>query len=498
MRKKIGNGAAVDSMFLAGVKVVTLLAGIFSTMLLSHSLSLAEYGTYTQGNVVISVSVSLSILGLSDAVNYFYNGRKPEDQKRYVNTILMLEIVGGVLAAIFILVFSGAIANYFGNSSLTGLFIYIAFRPLLENMINTLQVLQISIGRAKVLAIRNLILSLSRVALVILTTMLTNSIKTIFIGYIIIDAITVVYFWSSFSSRDFHINPFKGIWSMIPPILKYSLPMAVYSLTKSLLKDMDKLVISHYEGTQSIAIYSNCSYALPFDVITNAFLVVMIPIITCYIARSDYKRAQSLFSDYIRIGYMTTCVFASAAAILAPELITFLFGEKYLPGLTVFILYLAVDMIKFANLSLVLSAKGWTRTLMVIALSSLGANLVLNLLFYRLFGFIGPAVASVLVSLVTTCLLSVYSSRALETTLTKLLNLKEVLLLIAELVIAAVPCLLLRELLSNAGWSALPIILVVGVLYVGSILLVNFKRLLQILRRLNSHKLSRVEDTEDK
>lgn len=489
MKHISGKGAATDSIFLAGVRLITMLTGIVSTMLLTHKLSLIEYGTYTQGNIIISVSISLSIFGLSDAVNFFYNGKRQEEQQRYVNTVFMIEMITGILAAFIIFIFRQSICDYFGNAQLMGLFLYIAFRPLLDNMTNTLQVLQVSIGRAKVLAMRNLILSLARIALVLITTLLTGNIRTIFIGYVVLDVITVAYFWTSFSSRTFPIHPLQGIWNLVPTVLKYSLPMAVYSLTKSLLKDMDKLVIGRFEGTQSVAIYANCAYALPFDVISNAFLVVMIPIITRYIARAEYSQGKKLFADYIRIGYMTTCVFASAVLILAPEMIIFLFGEKYLPGLAVFVLYLMVDMIKFVNLSLVLSAKGWTRILMVISLVSLGMNYVLNLLFYKVFGFIGPAAASVLVSVLTTCVLCHYSAKALEARFSQLINWKEILLITSELLILALPCVILRDLLRNQGFGTLLIIIIVGAAYIGTIMLLNYKRIFGLLRSMNMHKI---------
>lgn len=489
MKNKSLRGAAADSLFLAAAKIITMLTNILSTMILSHNLSLEAYGTYSQGNLVISIGVSLSILGLSDAVNYFYNGKDEQERKKYVNTVFQIEITLGLIVGILILVFRKAICSYFQNTQLTVLFIYIAFRPLLDNMVNTLRVLQVSIGRAKVMAIRNLLMSLSKVILVLFTVFLTNKITTIFLGFLITDIISVVYYWVSFSKRSVSINPFKGVTKLIPAVLSYSLPMAIYTLTQTLLKDIDKLIIGRFEGTDAMAIYSNCSYALPFDVISNAFLVVMVPIMTYYISKSEYEKAQGVFSEYLRIGYMTTCVFAAAVFIVASEVVSILFGEQYMQGLTVFKLYLLVDAVKFANLSIVLSAKGQTKKLMVISMVSLSANFVLNILFYYLIGFIGPAVASVIVSLMTTAILCHHSSRALCTAFSKLINAKEILLIAFEMLCLSGPCLLLRNFLRESECMHILTVVAVGGTYIGLLFVINRKRFFGALKNINSYKV---------
>lgn len=489
MKHKSLRGAAADSLFLAVSKIITMLTNILSTTILSHNLSLESYGTYSQGNLVISIAISLSILGLSDAVNFFYNGKDEQERKNYVNTVFQIEITSGLIAGILILLFRKAICSYFQNIQLSVLFIYIAFRPLLDNLVNTLRVLQVSIGRAKIMAIRNLLISLSKVTLVLLTVFLTKKITTIFLGFLVTDIISVVYYWVSFTKRSLSLNPFKGDMKLISAVLSYSLPMAIYTLTQTLLKDIDKLVISRFEGTDAMAIYSNCSYALPFDVISNAFLVVMVPIMTYYISKSEYKKAQGVFSEYLRIGYMTTCVFAAAVFIVASEVVAILFGEQYMQGLTVFKLYLLVDAVKFANLSIVLSARGQTKKLMMISLISLSVNFALNILLYYLIGFIGPAVASVIVSLMTTAILCHQSSRALCTNFSKLLNAKEILLLAFEMLCLSVPCLLLRNFLRESECMNILIVVAIGGMYIGLLFVINRKRFFSALQNINSYKV---------
>ena len=67
------KGATWDSIFLTIVKFITTFTAILQTKILSVGLSLTDYGTYSQANVIVSISASILLLGLGDAINYFFN-----------------------------------------------------------------------------------------------------------------------------------------------------------------------------------------------------------------------------------------------------------------------------------------------------------------------------------------------------------------------------------------------------------------------------------------
>ena len=67
------SGAATSSILLMSVQIVTTILGLIITKLLSVNFSLKEYGTYSQALLVTTTVTSISILGLTNATNYFYN-----------------------------------------------------------------------------------------------------------------------------------------------------------------------------------------------------------------------------------------------------------------------------------------------------------------------------------------------------------------------------------------------------------------------------------------
>ena len=96
------------------------------------------------------------------------------------------------------MIFRNKIVDFYDNPALYGLLIYICLRPYLENTLLVLQVLQIAIGKAKMIAVRNAIMSLFKIIVISLTAIYTKDIKTIFIAFVIADIVMVILFGVSF------------------------------------------------------------------------------------------------------------------------------------------------------------------------------------------------------------------------------------------------------------------------------------------------------------
>lgn len=479
-----------DSIFLAVTKLFTTAVGMISTMILSKMLSLEMVGTYVASNTIISLLASLSILGLADGCNYFFNKTMDEKkQKDYVDTILGIQLFIGITIAVLVMIFRNQIVNFYDNQALYGLMIYICLRPYFENTLLVLQILQVAIGKAKMIAVRNAIMSLFKISIISLAAFWTRDIKTIFVAYIIADIIMVILFAISFIKDKYRLNPFNIKISLIKPILTFSIPMGIYVMTNAFARDLDKLVIGSFETPNNLAIYSNCSTLLPFDIVSSAFLTIMIPLMTRYIAQNKLEQCQTLFSCYLKVGYLSTFVFTSVAIIFADELICFLYDSKYLSGKMIFILYIVVDMLKFANLSLVLSAKGRTKTLMKISLFILVANIVLNLLFYYIWGLEGPAIATVLITAVNTVILLTSSANIIESNIMKLVKFRELGKFLWQLLVCSVITVLSKKMLLKFGVSQYIVMLFVGGSFCLTMLMLNFKEIKNTFSQINSMKL---------
>ena len=483
------HGAASDSILLTFVRVITAVIGLLVTKLLSIHFSLHDYGTYSQAMLIVTTATSISILGLTNAVNYFYNAAAAEeDKERYVGTIFSIQYFIGILCAIVIIAIQIPIINYFKNDNLKDILYFVAWFPILQNLIPMLQVLFVSIGRAKLIAGRNFVISLARLGIVLVACYITKSIKTIFAILLLLDIAQVAYFMWAFNRSNFRISIKHFDKALLKPVLAFSIPMAVYVLTNELARDIDKYVISFFSDTSTLAIYTNAAKLLPFDLITQSFITVLVPIVTRQIAVKDYDKAMTTFKAYLRLGYVATWIVAFGVVINAKEAMLFLYDPKYLPGLSVFIVYLFVDMIKFANTSLILTAKGRSKTLMLCSISALGANFILNVILFKLFGILGPAIATLLITFALVMLLLIIGSYEIKTTLFDLFNWKEMLVVAVELVVVGGVCFFIKHMLYSFISSSALILIVTYCIYIIVMLLLNRKRILDCFRTINKMK----------
>ncbi|MFZ1758275.1 MAG: oligosaccharide flippase family protein [Streptococcus suis] len=481
----VKNKVLTDSFALTLVKLLTMAVSIVSTMVLSRQLDLVHYGTYSTGNLLINTATSLSALGLLDAVNYYYNGQSKENRKKYIDTVFALVILMGAFAGTIILVFGSYIQNYFHNPLLTSILIYVAFRPLLANLGLGMQNLQVSIGKAKVVAIRNSIISFSKLAVVIITAYITHNIKTIFICMLVVEAISLGFYYNVLYKNSVRIQPFNLDSALIGKILAYCIPMGIYIQTNALSRDLDKYVIGFFESTDKLAIYTNASTKLPFDVISGPLLMVLIPILTRCINNGEYENGLKLFKSNIKVGYTITFIIGAVVIALSKPAMLFLYGEKYLAGRTVFELYVLVDMINFISFSIVLGAKGKTKVLMIISSCALIVNLGINYLFYSIWGFTGPAYATVLVVFVTNCTLLHISAKVFNTNILNLFDWKHVGILLLELIIIATFIRKTSLIFEQMGVHYFISLSMLGLIGVSAGVLVNFKEVKRALAQLD-------------
>jgi O-antigen/teichoic acid export membrane protein len=475
-----------DSILLAIVKLMTTVSSLLMTMVLSKALSLSVYGTFVQCVSVMTIGSSISIFGLADASNYFFNRTTDiEEKKRYVNNIFFALSSAAILAAIMILTFGKQIASYFSNPGLQPFLWLIAFRPLLMNTFCALQVLHVAIGKARSVMIRNLVVSLAQLAIVLAVSATTKDLRWILSMYLALDVVMTGLFFASFVKQGVTIRPCLPDWMLLREIFAFSLPMAAYILMNTLLREMDRLMIGGLEPAERLAIYANCSKILPFDFISASFLTILVPIITRLINGGAREEAKTLFSLYLKIGYTITWILTTASLLCSRQMIVFLYSDKYLPGEQVFILYVVVEMVRFANASLVLSASGKTRTLMYISGAGLIVNGILNYVLYQLIGFSGPAVATVVVTLATTVALCWISAKTLGTKMLCLFDFRQMARFLGKTFVCAAACLLFRYWLVNLRLHSYIVLFAVAGAYCALMFSWNYREIRSTFARIN-------------
>lgn len=433
------GGAATDSILLVMVKVVTTLLSLVITKLVTTSFSVEDYGIYSQVLLVSTTATSITILGLTDATNYFFNRNKDDySQKNYINTIYGLQVLIGTLCAVVILLSTKQLISFFGNESIAWYVPWIAVMPVLSNLLNMIQVLFISCKKGKVIAIRNCVLAFIKLAYMTIACLVVKEIKFVVISLVVVDFATVLYMFWYFSRIQFQIHPLKIDVKLIKEILAFSIPMAAYIAINSLSRNLDKGIIAYFGNASELAVYSVASKELPFDLFTASFVTVLYPYIIRFVAREKKKAAAQVLALYVQLSYTVTWLVAFCALVASEDLFLLLYDRKYLVGIAVFIVYIWVDVFRFANTTVVFSACGKSNWIMYFSVVSLSVNAIVSIFSYKVIGMLGPAITTAGVTALSGIYMLWKSGRLLEFPFFKILDIKHLLVLLIELVVSGV------------------------------------------------------------
>lgn len=491
MKKTILRGASGDSLYLMLTKLVTMLLGMAVARILSQTLSLAEYGSYSEIMLLTSTLSALTIMGMADGVNYFfYNNNSPEQRNRYISTIFSLQYILSASTGILLLLFSKLVVRGFQDENLNGLLIYAAILPLLNNLVLILQVLFVAVGKARLVAVRNLLLSLSKLVLFTLAACVIKSVAAVLGFALVLDAAQIFYFRSVLRKNECPIFIKNTDFSLCRRIFQYCIPMSAFIIISTLTRDCDKYIISAFTDPETLAVYSNAAKMLPFDIVYASFVTVLVPYLTQYIAKHNFTEAKKLYSVFMELSLLTTAILACSAVVAAPMLLELLYSRKYIGGLRVFIIYIIVDIFRTLNITLILSSAGKTKELFIISSAALLLNAVLNIVLFKCMGITGPAVSTLIVTIISGALIQKQCAVILQCRFSEIFNAKNILYF----------CL--KTFPVMAGFAAVSLLLekinlhyFIKLLIVGGgcgtvLCAVNIKQIIRYIKMIDSYRLN--------
>lgn len=393
-----------NTFMLIVVRVMAILIGLIGTRLLSSSFSYLEYGTYSQLNLIVEVMTSLSILGMADGVNFYFSKARDSKDYSFVNATFGLQLLIGIFDALFLILLSEKCSYMLNNPHLKQYIIWIAFRPLLLNYISMLTVINVAVGNSSIIAIRNGLFSLFKFVGILIAIYYDNDILAILIVFLGFDFISVLIYMYMYQTRG------PGLKIIFIPkywreIISFCFPIGAYVLVNGLFRSADKIVVSLLGNVADFSIYTNGAAQLPFDIVWTSVQMISLPIITYNITSNDKYSAFKNFCCCMRINLVFTIPLVIVSIITAPELIYLLYGDKYYDSIPIFRIYVLTEMIKFLGTSLILTTCGKGKYLLKVSLLMLGSNCVLDVILFKCFGLVGPAIATVAVTMIMVFLL---------------------------------------------------------------------------------------------
>jgi len=255
--------------------------------------------------------------------------------------------------------------------------------------------------RMEILAIVGFCTSIMALALNALVLWVGGSLMGLAVVFVAVEGIKSVIL-TCIVHRRFVPVRFQFDKTIIVRILKLTVPFALLVAYGALFHRLDLLMVGWLRPSEEVAIYSVAArFADLLAVMSGSFVGAFYPVLSAK-TNSSNEELWQLYNDSIGIFVVLGFGAALGLFVLAKPIIILLFGEKYVMG-TMALRWLAWAFL-FGVLSgpigiLLLAVGDQMKRLLVLSVSILSINIILNLWLIPLYGYNGAAVATFLSTL---------------------------------------------------------------------------------------------------
>jgi len=414
-------------------KIVLLLLSI----ILSRYLSVSDYGAYKQTLLVFSTLVVIFTIGIPNSISYFIPQLSEKKQKTLIlQTYFILTILGFIVS---LLMFFGAdlIAKSFHNEKLALFLKWLSLYPLFFLPTQSYTNLFISLERAKLTGLLSLSFGVIKFILVLSVILLGLPIQYIFISLVLFSILQFIIVLAIVFNLFRHI---KTCWDilLLKEQLFFSFPIGISCMIGIIIKKMDQIMISTFFTPKEYAIYVNGAIEIPFIMIVSASaMAVLMPFLVKSYKSGDIDSFVSKWSNSVLKVSIIVFPITIFFMFFAQEVMVSLFSKKYFDSYYVFRIYLIAQIVRitvYGNIFLVI---GKSKLIFKYTLIALFLNLVLNFTFIHIFGFIGPAIATVFSIIVLAFMQLKKISSIIKVKLSDLWHWRKLLLLLISVIIIA-------------------------------------------------------------
>ena len=388
-----------EAVTLTTSKIMVSLIGLVASMLLARFRTLNEYGTYSQIIMITDLVSTILLLGLPNSINYFLAKANDEKEKRhFLSVYLTLSTFLTIVIAICLHLAMPMIIEYFDNPLITTFAYVFAIYPWSTLMINSLSNVCIVYGEAN----RLLIFNIAHAIITLLILLTSKALNLNFQWYMILYMFSMVVFaiislgWIRKLAGRLKIN--LDI-DLIKKILGFSIPLGLASVIGTLNVELDKFVIGKFFSTEEYAIFANAAKELPVTMLATSLTAVLTPCLVRLLGKGEQEAAIKVWGNSINISLCFMCIIVGGFFVFAPDIMSLFYSEKYVTndGIMVFRIYTLILLFRSTYWGIVLNATGRTKFIFVSSIVTLFFNFIGNIVGYYLLGFIGPAIASLVV-----------------------------------------------------------------------------------------------------
>lgn len=379
------------------------MAGFFTQIVLTNSLSTASYGVYAFIRKLIAVVVGLSSGGSKMALNRFLP--KYSDESSIQDGVLGLSFTFSVVGSLFLGIIVYVSAPFLSALTFTGeltvgivrvvalTFPLISAVKILSGAFRALELARLSILVDWVLRPGVLLIIVGGVAL------FNPSLWNVVAALVVASVATLVVSTTLFVVYTEHAPSLGVSLSVVTDFFKYSLPLVLSQSSALLFRRIDIFMLSYLFASTDVAVY-NVALLLSGTLLLplSGFSQLFPPIASRMYEQSSMHQLNELYSTVTRWSVMLTSAGFVGLVVYRTELLA-IFGPDYTAGTGILVI-LAFGQLVNSAVGPAGHLLGMTDHQYVVLANRTAmsvANVLLNYLLLTRYGVIGAAVATALV-----------------------------------------------------------------------------------------------------
>ncbi|WP_162425984.1 lipopolysaccharide biosynthesis protein [Pontibacter pudoricolor] len=394
------------SLDLTAVNLSQQILNLLFIFLISHQYTSAQYADYRQTFLPFEVASPLLTFSLPAAIFYFY----PRFSDKSKLLTLSLHVIALTTFVAGIIIFCGGakwLSSLFDNEISDYLYLipFFAFFSIGTTVYQSFLVLS---NKTSLLYRINLPINFVSICLLLLCTYLKINIEYLIylriLTYCVNFLLLTFFIFKSFSYNFFNVDT-----KSYKTIIGFSYSLTLAAIIGTLSYELDKIIISSYDSPENFAIYINGAFEIPMiSILTGAVSSAMLSQLSPLLNENKYKEAASLFKNTISLTAQFIIPIFIFSLFNSEEIILLLFGDKYLDSILPFRIYLLLLPIRVIFYGQALIALGKSKIILKRGVIELIINLILSLILFKIIGFNGVAIATVITILIWTVPFNLY------------------------------------------------------------------------------------------
>lgn len=487
------SSVGTDAVYLTVSKIVVALISMVTSMLLARFRTKAEFGTYSQIIMVTDLVTTVFLLGLPNSVNYFLAKAEDDAQKqRFLSVYVTLSTILTIIIGVCLFLVTPLIIKYFNNPAITTFAYIFAVYPWASLMINSISNTCIVYGKSNQLILYNIVHAAFTLAVLLIAKFTGMSFKQYM----------AVYMASMMCFALFGLGWMRKLagairvlldGKLIKTVLAFSVPIGLASVVGTLNVELDKLVIGRFFSTEEYAVFANAAKELPVTMLATSLTAVLLPAMVKELKKGNNEQAVRLWGNAAKISFCIMSLIVGGLIVFAPDIMSLFYSEKYVTpdGVMVFRIYSCILIFRSIYWGIVLNSTGKTKFIFYSSLLTLGANVIGNIGFYYIFGFIGPALSSLAVTLVMNFVQLKFTTKVIDIKIRHILPWKEIVVCLMQTAAIGTVFWLIKRALPQMDriWS-IGVSVGLGAIWAAIYLLINRKKIVFNWKQLNAKSVT--------